>query len=389
MPLVACPACRSSDDLVGVDDGDGRMVACSACGHRWTRELTPTCGLCGSTDLELVPTSTLEEAGRGNQRTPSGIRDAYRCWGCGARDATSWKPLPPEPDWRANRSRPAGAVPRRAPRADDTARASDVVQSAFGTFEVGAVVGGRWRIERLVRRSSTGTLWHAGATNGPQRVGFKLLHPRTPDAPEHASSARAVVGVEHPSLLRVADVQRLRDDVLIVLAAVRAPTLADARDLPPADLLAMGAGVAGALAVLHGQALAHLDVRPQAILATAPGEARLVDLGAGRARVRTGRDPRAEARMAWLAPERIVAGDHGPAADVYGLGLALWVAGGGRLADLGASPAAQTQHRLASDLPALPATTDAGRRLAEAVAAATRRRPADRPTAEELAVLLT
>lgn len=391
MPLVACPSCHSADHLVGVEEAGGQAVACTACGHRWTRGMTPTCGLCGSTDLEVVPTSTLEEAGRGDQRTPSGIRNAYRCWSCGGRDVTSWKPLPPEPDWREQRTR-AARVPPRAPttaRPEEPARSTATVASAFGTFEAGAVVGGRWRIDRLVRRSSTGTLWHATAVDGPQRVAFKLVHPRSPTADLHAASARALVGLDHPALLRVADVQRRADDVLVVAARVATRTLDDAGDLPVDEVRTLGTGVAGALALLHARGLAHLDVRPGAILVPADAPAKLVDLGAGRVRARSGVDPRAEQRMAWLAPERVVAGDHAAPADVYGLGLTLWTAAGGRLADLGATTAAQVQHRLASDLPALPLSpSPAATVLAEAIAAATRRRPAERPTAEELAALL-
>lgn len=389
MPLVACPACRSHDRLVGTAD-DGSALSCEACGHRWTRELTPTCGRCGSTDLEVVATATLEEAGRGNQRTPSGIRNVHHCWSCGSRDATSSEPLPAEPGWRERRAVVGRQARRRATASDPApARPAGVIESAFGTFAASSVVGGRWRLERLVRRSSTGTLWHAVAVDGDRRIAFKLVHPRSPAVDEHEASARAVIGVAHVGLLRVADVQRLRNDVLVVAAAVDAPSLEDTGGLTPPELLGVASDVAGALSALHARGLAHLDVRPGAVLVPAAGRGLLVDLGAGRVRARTGPGPRAEQRMTWLAPERIVAGGHAPPADVYSLGLTLWHLAGGRLDDLGATPASQAQQRLAGDLPALALPgTDAAERLAEAIAAATRRRPADRPTAEELVGLL-
>lgn len=106
MALVSCPSCDTADHLIGVDVDDGKVVECGACGHRWRRDLTPTCRLCGSTDLEAVATSTLEEAGRGDQRTPSGIRTAYRCWACGARDATSSSPIAAPAGWRDEGTRP-------------------------------------------------------------------------------------------------------------------------------------------------------------------------------------------------------------------------------------------------------------------------------------------
>jgi hypothetical protein len=103
MPIVACPACGEEDDLAGAPDGDRIMITCGACGATWDRDTTPTCKLCGSTDLEAVRTSTLQEKGRGDQWAPSGIRLVYYCWSCTGHDVTSNHPIPgPNP--------PPGAV---------------------------------------------------------------------------------------------------------------------------------------------------------------------------------------------------------------------------------------------------------------------------------------
>lgn len=104
MPIVSCPACGEDDRLRGEAQHGGTELTCEACGHRWQRDARPRCRACGSDDLEAVPTSTLQEAGRGEQRTPSGIRDAYVCWSCGARDATSSAPMPAPADWKRRRS---------------------------------------------------------------------------------------------------------------------------------------------------------------------------------------------------------------------------------------------------------------------------------------------
>lgn len=103
MPVIVCPHCHEDENLSGEQRDGRRVLTCERCGHVWDRDTVPRCRLCGSDDLEAVPTSTLEEAGRGDQRTPSGIRDAYVCWSCGARDATSGNPVPAAPDWREQR----------------------------------------------------------------------------------------------------------------------------------------------------------------------------------------------------------------------------------------------------------------------------------------------
>lgn len=94
MPQVVCPSCQEEDDLAGRREDDRITIVCGRCGTSWDRDTEPTCRLCGSTDLEPVRTSTLEEAGRGEQRTPSGIRLSYYCWSCSGADVTSGSPVP-------------------------------------------------------------------------------------------------------------------------------------------------------------------------------------------------------------------------------------------------------------------------------------------------------
>lgn len=94
MPRVQCPNCGEDDDLQGQRSDIGITVTCGACGTVFDRDTTPTCRLCGSTDLQAVRTATLREAGRGEQWAPSGVRIAWFCWGCTGQDVTSPDPRP-------------------------------------------------------------------------------------------------------------------------------------------------------------------------------------------------------------------------------------------------------------------------------------------------------
>ena len=94
MPLVSCPVCGEDDDLAGRRDGEAILLTCGACGHEWNRDTRLVCRLCGSEDIEGIPTSTLSEAGRGEQRTPSGVRLVHYCWTCRASDVTASTPDP-------------------------------------------------------------------------------------------------------------------------------------------------------------------------------------------------------------------------------------------------------------------------------------------------------
>jgi hypothetical protein len=92
MPLVRCPGCGEDEALVGTRVDEGLELTCERCGVRWNRDTVPRCVVCGSDDVEGIPTSTLQEAGRGDQWAPSGVRLVYYCWACRANDVTSSQP---------------------------------------------------------------------------------------------------------------------------------------------------------------------------------------------------------------------------------------------------------------------------------------------------------
>lgn len=106
---VSCPSCAATRGLKGERRDDVVIVVrCGRCGTTWERDPSrPRCVLCGSDNVVYAP-QPLWEKGRGDQRTPAGKRDAYRCYACGAVDATSstarpgelpsdaWRPVPRE-----------------------------------------------------------------------------------------------------------------------------------------------------------------------------------------------------------------------------------------------------------------------------------------------------
>ena len=92
MPRISCPTCGEDEHLAGRAEGEAILLTCESCGHEWDRDTRLVCRLCGSEDIEGIPTSTLSEAGRGDQRTPSGIRLIHYCWECRGDDVLSSSP---------------------------------------------------------------------------------------------------------------------------------------------------------------------------------------------------------------------------------------------------------------------------------------------------------
>lgn len=98
MPAITCPACGEEDRLSGERRADDALeITCEACGTVWERSHR-RCALCGSDDLAYTP-KALWEKGRGDQHTPAGRIDSYRCYVCGGFDVTSSTPKPGPPDY--------------------------------------------------------------------------------------------------------------------------------------------------------------------------------------------------------------------------------------------------------------------------------------------------
>lgn len=104
MAEVVCPGCGEDEDLQGERRDDAVVVTCGACGTRFDRDLTRRCTACGSDELVPVSTNLLEDSGRGDMTTPTGIVQRWLCWRCGAVDATAPEATPAEGDWRSRRA---------------------------------------------------------------------------------------------------------------------------------------------------------------------------------------------------------------------------------------------------------------------------------------------
>jgi hypothetical protein len=109
--------------------------------------------------------------------------------------------------------------------------------------------------------------------------------------------------------------------------------------LPPAEVAALGAQLAGALAAAHDAGVLHRDVKPDNVMLSAYGQPQLTDFGIARLLDATTTMTRTiHATVAYAAPEVLLGQPATAAADVYGLGATLHAC----LA--GAPPFPSTEH---------------------------------------------
>ncbi|MFF6783762.1 ABC transporter substrate-binding protein [Streptomyces sp. NPDC012510] len=180
----------------------------------------------------------------------------------------------------------------------------------------------------------------------------------------------------------------------LATAFVPGPSLAEAVDgygpLPPYAVATLGARLAEALTEVHAAGLVHRDVKPGNVLLALDGP-RLIDFGIARATGATAlTEPGAVVGTpGYLAPEQVRAGGGAvPASDVFALGCVLAYAATGRRPFGTGNPAA-VLYRTVHEEPDLVGFDSLLPPLRTAITRCLAKDPADRPTAAELAHVLT
>lgn len=190
---------------------------------------------------------------------------------------------------------------------------------------------------------------------------------------ERVAALRAVDGA---CLSRMVDADPAASVPWLAFEFAEGPTLAEVVEqqgpLPPAALLGLAVGLAGALGAIHAAGISHYDITPASVV-VGPAGPQLVDLAV---EVLAGNGARVRACPGAGQSGR-PADEAGPAMDVRGWGETIAFAATGQLP--AAARAAPAPQRVRTGLPEV---------VAPAVAAALADDPADRPDARGLLELL-
>jgi tRNA A-37 threonylcarbamoyl transferase component Bud32 len=256
---------------------------------------------------------------------------------------------------------------------------------------------GRFRVLSSVGRGAMGVVYAAHDAQLDRKVALKIL---LDDRGEHASDevtegrllreARSMARLAHPNIVTVFEVGVADGRVYLAMQLVEGSTLGEWLDAdPPRDrVLALFVAVARALDAAHRAGVVHRDLKPQNILVSAEGEAKVTDFGLADTSAALAEDAAASSPLltmtrtrgvvgtpAYMAPEVLMGARATALADQFSFGVCVHEALTGRR-PYEARTLAELEERVRTEAPRVDASLDPA--LADVLCRALAREPSAR-----------
>jgi serine/threonine protein kinase len=261
---------------------------------------------------------------------------------------------------------PAGRNPSPATPRQPTAPTPEP-GAAAGELEAGALLAGRYRLERELGRGGMGRVLAARDEKLGRRVAVKVVTAAHDPARvrRFEQEARTAGSLEHPNVLAVYDLGEHFGVPLLVtelLAGHTLRTVINGPRLPPAQVQGLFLQLAHGLAAAHALGVVHRDLKPENLFLTDDGRLKILDFGL--ARLTTG-DEQAAGLTAtgavfgspgYLSPEQARGEKAGLPSDVFSAGAVMYEMLTGTRAFPGASLIEAGHATLALEPARLPAS---------------------------------
>lgn len=259
--------------------------------------------------------------------------------------------------------------------------------------QLGSALGGRYRLDAVIGRGGMSTVYRAFDTVLERPVAIKLMHREIASDSDQLErfrrEARAVARLSHPHIVTVIDAGEEPEESgegatpYIVFEYVQGETLKELlRRGGPLDIseaVAYAIEIARALGAAHEQLIVHRDVKPQNILVSEEGTAKITDFGIARTLTEQGLtlDGRVLGTTDYVSPEQALGQPVTPQSDIYSLGVVLYEMLTGTVPFRGETPVSVAMRHVREDVPDV--------QLARPEVSAATAAVVDRMTAKDLA----
>ncbi len=193
-------------------------------------------------------------------------------------------------------------------------------------------------LERL-GESATGELFRARDTKVGRTVALKFISAEAFADPASRvaffEDARAAMALSHPNIATLFDVGEYEGDCYLAYEFASGITLrqeCEGRSVNPRRVAELAVQIADALAEGHGYGILHADLRPDTIIVTHKGSAKLLEFGmsrwtsGGRIRAEAARAPRSLGTesvsvVSYMSPEQVLGSAVDARTDIFSLGV--------------------------------------------------------------------
>ncbi len=194
-----------------------------------------------------------------------------------------------------------------------------------------ARAGRRYLERRALFEDASGALWEGEDTS----LGVKVLLHRIVlhganrgMVRRYAESVKALIGLAHPAILSVRDVEEEETSLVVVCEAFEGDSLERrlAQGYHPSlfEALDIARQTLEALEEAHGRKVLHRQLSPQSLLVDGEGRVKVRGFGTARRLTEIPEGPAKEALLPYLSPEVLVGENQSPSSDLYAVGAVLY-----------------------------------------------------------------
>jgi serine/threonine-protein kinase len=223
------------------------------------------------------------------------------------------------------------------------------------------VLDGRYELDRKIGEGGMARIYAGRDLRLNRRVAIKIPHAHLAGDPDFIErfrhEAQAAAMLSDPNIVDVYDVGKDGDINYIVMEFVEGTDLktliAAQAPLPVERAVAIAEQVARGLAAAHRAGMVHRDIKPQNVIVTPDGRARITDFGIAKSRLSTALTETGVSfgTVDYLSPEQAQGRPATAQSDVYALGVTIFELLTGRLPFSGDSAVAVAMKHVAEPPP--------------------------------------